>query len=849
VFRLALASLRFRIAASLAVFVAVLIGCALFTVCGGLLETAVRLQAPPQRLAGAPIVVAGPSGYRLNGTPEVIPYSERARIPSDVAGVITGTAGVTSAVPDTSFLAVMQNSQNNKVASGGLYGHDWESARLTPYQLSSGSAPDSGQVVLDSATAKSAGLKVGDPILIAVTGAYRSFTVSGIAEAGSAVQSPQAPQSPKAPALFFSRDDIKRFPVSSDYVDAYGVFAEPGTNIQQLAQRLRQKLPADTSVLTGNERGLAEFNTVVASRLPLFLLAGILSGMVMFVLVLVVSASIGLSVRQRQQELALLRATGATPGQVRRMVVIETMIVAILAIAGGMFAGSICGSWLFALSAEHGVLPAALEYRQGPIPFAASTFLILLIVWTTAQVTAGSAARTRPIQALVEASILPVRVSPLRRRLAIGFAVATAAIALASMFMGLELAVSIGGSAVLTGAVAIGLLAPEVIYKLVAPVAKIGQRFAGSAGFLAVKNVQARSVQFAAVLIPLTLGIAIALGNIYAQTTQEKAALRGYLTQFHADAAVTSEIGGVVSEQVKAVRDTPGIAAASPLVTSKGWIEKPYDASHGSDPWPLLGIDTATSQHSFLATPVREGSLRNLIGNSAAIPQERALALGVKLGDHIGLRLGDGAQVTVKVVALLGGSANYASIVLPVALLGSHTTTMLPPHLLIRSDGTLNQAALMHDIKEKIGSNPAVQVGDKQLLADGFAAQLNVQAWISYLLAFLAIGYAAIAAINALAVIALGRQQEFAVQRLLGSTRGQIIRMLLAEAALITVAALILGTALALFTIVPIAVAVGPLLPQGPAWAYPAVVLTAFLISLPIVVWTGQRATRRKADH
>lgn len=830
--KLALASLRFRTAASLAVFIAVLIGCALFTVCGGLLETAIRLQAPPQRLAGAPIVVAGPSGYRLNGTPEVIPYPERSRLSGDLAGIISSVPGVAYVVPDISFPAVMQNSA---VTGSGLYGHDWRSAGLTPYRLSSGSAPGAGHVVLDSTTAKNTGLKVGDPITIAVTGSHRSFTISGIAEAGRAVQ---------APALFFSSSDVGRFSVRHDAMDAFGVFTEPGADIRRVTRQLQQKLPADVSVLAGEDRGLAEFNAVAASRLPLFLVAGILSGMVAFVLVLVVSANIGLSVRQRQQELALLRATGATPGQVRRMVVAETMAVAVLAVAGGICLGSMGGAWLFALSTGHGIFPAALEYRQGPAPFAASAVLILLTVWIAAQVTAGSAARTRPIQALVEASIPLVRVSPVRRRLAVGFAAATAVIVLVSMFMGLELAVSIGGSAVLTGATAVGLLAPDIIYRLAAPAVQAGRCWTGSAGFLAVKNVRSRAAQFAAVLIPLTLGAAIALGNIYAQTTQEAAALRGYLTQFHADAVLTSGTGGIAPETLKAVQLSPGATAVSPLVASKGWIEKPYDSSHGSDPWPLLGID-ATGRQSVLATPIKEGSLGNLTGDTAAIPQERAHALGIRLGDRIGLRLGDGAQVTVKVIALLGGPANYASLILPAALLSPHTTTTLPSYLLIRSDRTSSQAAFIRDVKERTGNSPAIQVSGKQLLADGFAAQLNVQAWISYLLAFLAIGYAGIAAVNAWVVIVLGRRQEFAVQRLLGSTRRQIIKMLLAEAAVVTVMALVLGTVLALFAVTPIAVAAGPLFPQGPPWAYPAVALAAFLISLPVAAWMGRRATRR----
>jgi putative ABC transport system permease protein len=73
---------------------------------------------------------------------------------------------------------------------------------------------------------------------------------------------------------------------------------------------------------------------------------------VLVVMALVVSATISLSTRQRQRELALLRASGATPRQVYRMVVTETMVVATLATVCGLALGHPTGGWIFAAPAR-----------------------------------------------------------------------------------------------------------------------------------------------------------------------------------------------------------------------------------------------------------------------------------------------------------------------------------------------------------------------------------------------------------------------------------------------------------------------------------------------------------------
>ncbi|WP_242902776.1 ABC transporter permease [Actinomadura terrae] len=836
--RLAFASLRYRAAASVATFLAVVVGAALLLACGGLFETAIRLNADPQRLAGAPILVTGPAGFKLPNESQRAAYSERGHIDPAVASRLAGTPGVAAAVPDVSFPAVpVVHGQAAPAGDDALAGHGWESAALTPYALREGAAPQGkGQVVLDGASARRLKAHAGDRVQIAVAGVPETFTVSGVAAPAGHVD---------APAYFFSGADVQRFVPRGAGADAIGLRLEPGAKVKDVAARVAAALPAELKVRTGSDRGAAEFAGVEAGRLPLILLAGIFSGMVVVVMALVVSATIGLSVRQRRRELALLRAGGATPRQVYRMVMAETMVVALLATACGLVLGRFTGGWIWDATTEHGAVSSALNFQLGLIPLGGTALVAPLAVWIAAAFAALPAARTRPIQAIAEAAVPSVRVAPFRRVLAAVFAVGTVALAGTTMFMGPESAQATGGPAVLTGSIAVALIAPELLDRLTGRAADLIHRLGGPLGILAAINIRARAGQFAAVLTPLTLGVSIALGNVYSQTTAAEAAKDGYLHQFKADTVVTSSAGGIAPGLVERVRQTEGVATASPLVSSHGWIEEPYDGK-GTDPSTLIGVGRQDAA-PVLTAPAASGTLRNFTGNVVALPEPIARRLHIGVGQKIVMRLGDGTRAPVTVAALLRDSSDYAGIMLPSDLLAPHTTNALPTHLLVRAEPGTSTGELRKAVEERVGAFPGTSVGGDGVLAETVERGLDVEAWINYLIAALAIAYAAIAAINTLAVAVLSRRRELAAQRLAGATGSQVRRMLLIEGLVVATMSLALGTAISAFTVLPMAFAGGALLPSGPVAVFLGVVAAAFLIVVPVTALAGRTALRPKA--
>ncbi|GAA3568336.1 ABC transporter permease [Kribbella ginsengisoli] len=846
--RLALSSLRFRAAAFLAIFVAVLLGSSLMSAAGGLLETGLRLSAAPQRLAGAPIIVTGRPAYHPPNGSGSVAYPERHGVDPALVAKLANTPGVAKAIPDVSFPAVVAQDKDNgrkaeeegggKVAEvgngaaaeldgsdgAGLGGHAWGSAALTPYKLIAGAAPATGQVVLDNRLAH--GAKPGDKVRVIVSGTAREFVLAGVA-------SPQ--HEVDVPSIFFAAADAAAAGASRQAlsvparVDAIGVFPAAGTSVPELVKRL--ELPEGVSALTADDRGAAEF-AGIATSLPLIILSGVFGGMVAVVMALVVSATIGLSVRQRRRELALLRASGATPGQVHKMVVAETMLVAVVALIGGLLLGRTMGRWIFGTLSGNGVVPAALRFDQGPLPFAGAAVLTLVILRLTVGFAAGRAARIRPIQALTEAAVPPVVIGRVRLIIGAVFAAATVGVGMSTIFMSPTNAAAIGGPAVLTGSIAVAVLGPLVIRAMLTDrITAFLERRAGTNGVLAAINLRVRAVQFAAILVPITLATAIALGNIYSQTTQQKAAVEAYTDNLIADTVITSAVGGIPAGMFDQVRSAPGVTAASELVRSKGWIEEPYDTTHTSDPWPLLGLNGPVYKGK-----VRAGSLDQLTGDTVALPPGAARHLKVGVGDQIGVRLGDDALVKVRIVALVEGTSGYESILLPSALLAAHTTAGLPSQILLKTSQPVD-----------VGAWPGTTVGGRALLSAEYDAGLGVDAWIAYLLAAIAIAYTAIASINTIAVAVLDRRREFGLQRLTGSTRKQVSKMLYLENLVIAALGLVLGLVAACFSVFPIAIATrGWPIPSGPIWVLLGWVVLVLLLVVPVTGIAARLAMRPK---
>ena len=149
----------------------------------------------------------------------------------------------------------------------------------------------------------------------------------------SASLGPRHPVSQQT-AIFLTDAEAARLAGHPGRVDAIGVLAGPGFD----ASRLRAAA-GGAQVLTGDARGQAEHPELQQARTTLIPVTAAFGGLALFIAMFVVASTMGLSIQQREREIALLRAVAATPGQIRRMIAWEAAIVGLVGSAAGVWPG------------------------------------------------------------------------------------------------------------------------------------------------------------------------------------------------------------------------------------------------------------------------------------------------------------------------------------------------------------------------------------------------------------------------------------------------------------------------------------------------------------------------------
>lgn len=801
-FRIALRTLRFRKGAFVATFLAMTFGAMLVLACGGLMETGIRSEVPAKRLADTQLVVTGNQSWELPKEDPADPeedaesayFGEQVRLPLDMVAEVSRLPGVTAAVGDVTVPALL-NGQS-------VDAHGWSSASLTPVKLVSGAAPGPGEVVLGQ------GATVGDRVSLAVRGTAATFTVSGLV-AGQAV--------------FFSDEQAAQLAGHPGTVDLIGVRTAAGTDLGAVADRIGE---LGGTVLTGDERGLAEYPDSAKAGENLIVLAAVFGGLATMVMLFVVASTLGLSIQQRQRELALLRAVGTTPGQLRRMVIGESLVIAVVATVLGSLLGGVFGRWLFDQLASHGVVPAAMAHHSGWIPMVVAIGAVLIGSFFGALIAGRRAARTRPTEALADASIQRRWLSWVRVVFAVlAFGGGTALFIVTIAVMTGPIAASTAGPSVMLWATALALVSPGITKVVLAILRWPVRAVTGTAGHLATLSTKTRAVRVAAVVTPIMLATGMATANIYLQTTTVAVANEAFVDSLRADLVLSGDITPGLVDEVRAV---PGVRAASEFATSVVFVDKPYDSSQSEDGWPVQGVSGSAAAQTTAVHPT-SGSLTNMTGNTIALPTSQATAMDRGIGDTITMRMGDGAKVTVRIVALYQAREGFETLLMPASLVAAHTTSGLPSQIVVRAD---DPATVAPALTRLAAEHPGLAVVDRDTLVSGYAKDQEIGAWINYLMAGMIIAYTAISVVNSLVMSTSARRREFGLQRLTGATRGQILRMMTVEAGMTTVIGVLLGTVVAFATLVPFTLVTdGSLLPHGPPIIYLAVTAAAAVLT------------------
>ncbi|WP_181807452.1 ABC transporter permease, partial [Streptomyces shenzhenensis] len=368
-----LRTLRTRWVTFVGSFVALSLGVALLAVMGQALASST--DAPdrgPERFAAAPVVVKGQDTLEVHTSigdrtqklaqPRAVPEAAVARL-RDLGTV----------VEDRSFPVRAENGPAD------LVGHPWSTAAFAPYRLDAGRAPEAAdEVVVSGDWARSGTWVRTDGGTVRVVG-----TVAGLGFENAVFY-------PDARAAELSPRGLQLV-VDADPAAVHEALRGFG-GVQVLTGKARRYADADPD---RDSEALTAMNAMFGT-------AGGVSG---FVSVFVVASTFAFAVAQRRREFGLLRTAGATPGQIRRMVVHEALVVGVLASATGCVLGSYGAPELTEWAVGEGLAPRWFTIGDHTWPYHVAFWTGLFVALCGALAASWRAGRTSPSEALREASV------------------------------------------------------------------------------------------------------------------------------------------------------------------------------------------------------------------------------------------------------------------------------------------------------------------------------------------------------------------------------------------------------------------------------------------------------------
>ena len=505
---------------------------------------------------------------------------------------------------------------------------------------------------------------------------------------------------------------------------------------------------------------------------------------------------------QRTRELALLRAIGASPGQVRRSVRIEAAVVGFVGGAVGVAGGIGLAVGLRAILDAIG-----LSLPGGSLVIAPRTVVLGIVVGTAvtllaALVPSRRAARIAPVAAMREAAIeQPV---PLRRRALTGLVTVAAGVAV--LLVGLESHITNNTFYVAAGALAIFagvfvaspvLIGPAVVV-LGAPI----RRFRGVSGRLARDNARRNPRRSAFTAVALTLGVAL-VGFITIIGASFKQTIASALdTQLGATDYFISASGGngtLSPDVTRRVAAVPDVAAAMGV----GFVPLRIQGIHLS-----AGPGSADGALALDPTQVnRFVKLGAVTGDIAAIDDD-GIAVSRAFADEHKLRLGSVLAVRFDNPPLraLTVKAIYEKRVFDrIGLLISHDlydqVAAIPVDfysLAILHSG-VPPARATREIKAALRDYPTASVQDFASFKASQLHQIDQGLALIYGLLALSIIIALIGIVNTLALSVHERTHEIGLLRAVGTSRRQVRAAIRWESVLIATFGTVLGLAMGLF--------------------------------------------------
>jgi putative ABC transport system permease protein len=753
----------------------------------------------------------------------------RNPLPESVLATVRKVPGVAVADGQVQGYAQFVARDGKAIATGGAptLGVSFDPyPQLSALHLIAGHAPATpDDVVMDAGTAQQYGFTVGQRVRVLSVTAPRTFTITGIAQFGS------ASNLAGATLAAFTLPVAQALALRPGQLDDINVLTAPGASQAAVQRAIARALPPETEVVTG--KTVADENTSSIDRALGFFSTALLvfAFIALFVGAFTIYNTFSIIVGQRTRELALLRIVGASRRQVFGSVLAEAAITGLASSVIGLGLGVLAALGLEALLRGFGITlpPESLVFAPRTVVVGLLTGTVVTVV--SAIGPARGAVRIPPVVALDDRQ--PIAGASLRRRLIWGTALALAgvillAIGLAQPAIGL---VGAGAAGLFLG---VAMLSPGIARPLASVIGRPLARTLGVAGKLGRENSMRSPRRTAQTAAALMIGLALVSAMATFGASLSRSATASADQAISADLIVTPSGSGQVSNAAASVAAVPGVTTATAFYLGRFEFQQTVTT--------LTAVSTAHLADTVILR-MTAGTPAALARGELLIDTTTATADHLVVGDTVRARFTKTGAATVRIGGIYQANALIGSYLAGAGFFQTHFSSRPPAGLLLRTTGPSANRA----VTKALAPYPNLQVQTRAQFEQTQVASVNQLLGLVYALLGLAVLIALIGIVNTLMLSVFERTREIGLLRAVGMRRRQVRTMIRSEAVILAVfgaiVGIVIGTALGLALVVS-------LRPKGitetvvPVSNLVIFLLLSAVLGLIAATWPARRAAR-----
>jgi putative ABC transport system permease protein len=701
----------------------------------------------------------------------------RNELPESLLATVRGVPGVAAANGQVTGYAQFISHDGKAIQTGGAptlavsFNPD---QRFSSLHLIAGAPPTTpDDVVMDAGTAQKYDFSVGQQVRILTAGPTQMFTITGIAEFGT------ANNLAGATLAAFTLPTAQAIAQETGKLDDINVVTAPGADKPAVQQAIAKVLPSGVEVVTG-QTVVNESTNSVNQALSFFNTALLVFAFIsLFVGGFTIFNTFSIIVGQRTRELALLRIVGASRRQVFRSVLGEAALTGLVSSVIGLGLGVLAALGLQALLRGFGItLP------PGSLVFEARTAVVGLAVGVGVTVVAAigparNAVRIPPVAALDDRQSAPG--VTMRRRFIGGAILAVVGVILLALGLAKPAIALVG-----IGAVAIFLgtatLAPAIARPLSSVIGRPLARVLGEPGKLGRENSMRSPRRTAQTASALMVGLALVAAISVFGASVSRSTTASVDQAVSADLIVSPTGSGELSNSAASLASAvPGVTATSTVYAGQFEL--------GSTLSKLVAVST----NNLAATVI----LRMTSGTPAALARGELLIDSttaqnkhLAVGDTVPARFALTGPATLRIGGIFQANALIGSYLASSAFFLSHYPAQPPTALLLSTNGS---TTVDNAVTSAVAPFPNVQVQTRAQYEQTQVSAINQILGLVYALLALAVLIALIGIVNTLMLSVFERTREIGLLRAVGMRRRQVRIMIRSEAVILAIFGAIIG--------------------------------------------------------